>query len=192
MMTGWSITLRAARTRNYTVSCAQVSFLIALSMITACQSAPPPEKKNTVELTLIAGLNMNPNRRGVASPLKVTVYALNDDEAFLDAGFLTITESPDPELKKEMQQLWEGILRPGEKKQVTVVTDDTAHVLGIVAAYRDIQKAQWSASSPLPEKPSVSWYQALWPWHTEAPAQPVEITFDKLNITIKGLNRENE
>ncbi|ELY2934043.1 type VI secretion system lipoprotein TssJ [Cronobacter sakazakii] len=134
-MTGWSITLRAARTRNYTVSCAQVSFLIVLSMMTACQSAPPPEKKNTVELTLIAGLNMNPNRRGVASPLKVTVYALNDDEAFLDAGFLTITESPDPELKKEMQQLWEGILRPGEKKQVTVVTDDTAHALGIVAAY---------------------------------------------------------
>lgn len=150
MMTGWSITLRAARTRNYTVSCAQVSFLIVLSMMTACQSAPPPEKKNTVELTLIAGLNMNPNRRGVASPLKVTVYALNDDEAFLDAGFLTITESPDPELKKEMQQLWEGILRPGEKKQVTVVTDDTAHALGIVAESAVFPLAGRAFSKPDP------------------------------------------
>ncbi|ELY7393110.1 type VI secretion system lipoprotein TssJ [Cronobacter universalis] len=165
---------------------------IALGMISACRSAPPDEKRNTVALTLVAGANMNPNVRGVASPLKVSVYALNNEEAFLDAGYLTLTESPDPELKNQARQVWEGILRPGEAKHVSVEADGTAHALGIVAAYRDIQKAQWSETYRLAEKQPTAWYQALWPWHTDAPAQTVVMTFDKLDITINGLSRENQ
>ncbi|EPN9525636.1 type VI secretion system lipoprotein TssJ [Cronobacter malonaticus] len=191
-MAGWKLLVRAAGLRHYRLSARQVCLFIALSLTVACRSAPPEESANTIELKLIAGPNMNLNSRGVASPLKVSIYALTNDEAFLDAGYLTITESPDPELKNQMRQIWEGILRPGEKKHVTVLTDKTTHTLGTVAAYREIQKAQWSEAYRLPEKQPAAWYQKLWPWHTEAPPQTVEMTFDKLHITIKGLNSENE
>ncbi|EKM0376126.1 type VI secretion system lipoprotein TssJ [Cronobacter turicensis] len=192
MMTDWNLFVRAAELHHPSPSGWRACLFIALGMISACRSTPPDAKENKVALTLVAGANMNPNVRGVASPLKVFVYALTHDEAFLDAGYLTITGSPDPELKKEMHQLWEGILRPGETKHITVAVDDTTHALGIVAAYRDIQKAQWSETYRLTEKQPPAWYQSLWPWQTEAPAPTVNVSFDKLHITINGLNRENE
>lgn len=192
MMTDWNLSIRAAGFRHYRPSGWLICVFIALSMIVACKSAPSIDKTNIVELRLIAGPNMNLNSRGVASPLKVSIYALTNVEAFLDAGYLTITESPDPELKNQMRLIWEGMLRPGEKKHVTVLTDKKTHTLGTIAAYREIQKAQWSEVYRLPEKQPAAWYQMLWPWHTEAPSQTVEMTFDKLHITIKGLNSENE
>ncbi|EOC0000494.1 type VI secretion system lipoprotein TssJ [Cronobacter turicensis] len=192
MMTGWNTFVRAAELRHPKPFGWRACLFIALGMISACRSAPPDDNENKVALTLVAGANMNPNVRGVASPLKVFVYALTHDEAFLDAGYLTITGSPDPELKKEMHPLWEGILRPGETKHITVAVDNTTHALGIVAAYRDIQKAQWSETYQLTEKQPPAWYQSLWPCQTEAPAPTVDVSFDKLHITINGLNRENE
>ncbi|EOG5453803.1 type VI secretion system lipoprotein TssJ [Cronobacter turicensis] len=192
MMSGWNLFARATEFCPASTSGWRAGLFIALGMISACRSAPPDDNENKVALTLVAGANMNPNVRGVASPLKVFVYALTHDEAFLDAGYLIITGSLDPELKTEMHPLWEGILRPGETKHITVAVDDTTHALGIVAAYRDIQKAQWSETYRLTEKQPPAWYQSLWPWQTEAPAPTVDVSFDKLHITINGLNRENE
>ncbi|EPN9382213.1 type VI secretion system lipoprotein TssJ [Cronobacter malonaticus] len=87
MMTDWNLSIRRAGFRHYRPSGWLICVFIALSMIVACKSAPSIDKTNIVELRLIAGPNMNLNSRGVASPLKVSIYALTNVEAFLDAGY---------------------------------------------------------------------------------------------------------
>lgn len=107
MRTGWNLSVQAAGLRHSRTYGWQACLFIALGMISACRSAPLDEKRNTVALTLVAGANMNPNVRGVASPLKVSVYALNNEEAFLDAGYRNGKNDADGVIsKKEASRLF--------------------------------------------------------------------------------------
>ncbi|EKK5267075.1 type VI secretion system lipoprotein TssJ [Cronobacter dublinensis] len=192
MTTGLIAWLRGAVSRRGKAAAQTLILMLIMCLVTACHSVPPEANANQWVLNLSAGAKVNPNARGVASPLKVTIYKLNTDEAFLDAGYLTLMQTPDPELQAQMQKVYEGILRPNEKRRVTVQADNTTHALGIVAAYRDIEKARWSEAWRIPETPSPAWYQKFWPWKPDPAPQHVDIAFDKLQITINGLDRENE
>lgn len=126
---------------------ASVRALVLLAALVAgCAKPPPPPPKpivTPIALTLIAGADVNPDARGRASPLTVRVYALKSTGAFDSADFFTLFEKDQATLGAEMIQREEMLLRPGESRKLEMTLPADAKALGVIAAYRDLERARW-------------------------------------------------
>ena len=119
---------------------------LILSFLANCAKPPPPPPKpvvTPVALTLVAAADANPDARGRASPLTVRVYALKTTGAFESADFFTLFEKDQATLGAEMIQREEMLLRPGESKKLEMTLPADAKALGVIAAYRDLERARW-------------------------------------------------
>lgn len=114
--------------------------LLAAALLTGCASKPVV---TPVALTLAAGADVNPDARGRASPLTVRVYALKTPGAFESADFFSLFEKDQATLGAEMILREEALLRPGERKQLTLTLPADAKAIGVMAAYRDLDRARW-------------------------------------------------
>ena len=116
-----------------------------LCLAIGCSSPPPPPKPITtaVTLTLVAGADANPDARGRASPLTVRVYTLKTSGAFEAADFFSLFEKDQATLGAEMAQREELLLRPGESKKLEMILAADIKAIGVMAAYRDLDRARW-------------------------------------------------
>jgi type VI secretion system protein VasD len=117
-----------------------------VSLLAGCAKPPPPPPKpivTPVSMTLVAGADANPDARGRASPLNVRVYALKTTSAFESADFFTLFEKDQATLGAELIQREELLLRPGESKKLEMTLPADAKALGVIAAYRDLERARW-------------------------------------------------
>lgn len=122
------------------------ALLLLAALLTGCAKPPPPPPKpvvTPVALTLVAAADVNPDARGRASPLTVRVYALKTTGAFDAADFFTLFEKDQATLGAEMVQREEMLLRPGESKKLELTLPADAKALGVIAAYRDLERARW-------------------------------------------------
>ncbi len=122
------------------------AMLLLAALVVGCAKPPPPPPKpivTPVALTLVAGADVNPDARGRASPLTVRVYALKTPGAFESADFFTLFEKDQATLGAEMVQREEMLLRPGESKKLEMTLPADAKALGVIAAYRDLERARW-------------------------------------------------
>lgn len=128
-----------------TTACTLASLLFA-----GCASPPKP---TIVSATLQAGANVNPDSHKRPSPLVVRVYELKSAAAFEAADFVSLYERDQATLAAEMAGREEFVLRPGETRpwEKTVATD--AKFIGVVAAFRDIERARWKTLVAI--KPNV-------------------------------------
>lgn len=115
-----------------------------------------PEKQQSesgaIKVTLSAAKDINRNEKGEPSPLSVAIYSLKSLDNFENSDFFSINDNTNPALKDETAKVYEGILKPGETRKVSVSPDSDAIALGITAAYREIDKAGWSEVIPFEEK----------------------------------------
>ncbi|OUL99154.1 type VI secretion system lipoprotein TssJ [Variovorax sp. JS1663] len=117
---------------------------------------PPPPVTTPVAMTLVAGADANPDARGRASPLTVRVYALKTSSAFESADFFSLFEKDQATLGAEMAQREEVLLRPGDSKKLEMVLAADIKAIGVMAAYRDLERARWREVKPVePGKPLV-------------------------------------
>ena len=110
---------------------------------------PPPPVVTKVELTLVAGPDANPDARGRASPLTVRVYTLKSGNAFSSADFFSLFDKDQATLGAEMAQREEMLLRPGESKTLNMSLPADIQAIGILAAYRDLERSRWRELQPL-------------------------------------------
>jgi len=103
----------------------------------------------TVAVTLTAGADANPDARGRASPLTVRVYALKTTGAFEAADFFSLFEKDQATLGAELVQREEVLLRPGETKKLDFNLPPDAKSMGVMAAYRDLDRARWREVRPV-------------------------------------------
>ncbi len=121
--------------------------VLVLLALAGCAAGPP--KPTQVKATLQASATMNPDVRKRASPLVVRVYELKSSAAFDAADFLSLYERDQATLAAEMAGREEFTLRPGESQPWEKTVGPEVRFIGVMAAYRDIERARWKALIPL-------------------------------------------
>ena len=114
--------------------------------IAGCASKPVV---TPVSITLAAGADANPDARGRASPLTVRVYALKSPGPFEGADFFSLFEKDQATLGAELVQREEVLLRPGESRKLDLTLPADAKAIGVMAAYRDLDRARWREVRPV-------------------------------------------
>ncbi|WP_369632877.1 type VI secretion system lipoprotein TssJ [Variovorax sp. V512] len=125
----------ASRRRIAALGLAAAGLLMA-----GCASKP---MVTPVSITLTAGADANPDARGRASPLTVRVYALKTPGPFEGADFFSLFEKDQATLGAELVQREEMLLRPGESKKLDLTLPADAKAIGVMAAFRDLDRARW-------------------------------------------------
>lgn len=163
-----------------------ISVFLSL-LINACsaQKESPPEER-VIEMTLTAGMNSNPDRDERAAPVEVFIYALTEQDNFNGSDYFTLLAGNNPALATEIKMRKQVILKPQGEKKLDFTIDREVNFLAIVAAYRNINVAQWSALYSLPKSQSKSWYQILFP-DSKAPLK-VAVAVEQLSVSIKEVN----
>ncbi|MDR0779437.1 MAG: type VI secretion system lipoprotein TssJ [Pseudomonadales bacterium] len=111
-----------------------------LALAAGCASK---EVVTPVSLNLVAAANANPDANGRASPLAVRLYVLKASSAFSSADFFSLYDKDSATLGADLLQREEALLRPGETKSFNFSLKPDAQAIGVIAAYRDLERARW-------------------------------------------------
>ena len=117
----------------------------ALLVLAACGGGPSP---TTVALTLAAAPDVNVID-GQPSPVLVRVYQLGSPAGFVDADYFMLDKNESDVLGPNMMGKDEYFLNPGASQTVLLELAPDARVIGVVAAYYDIDNAVWRATAPV-------------------------------------------
>lgn len=115
---------------------------------------PKPEPKpepTRVEITLTAREDVNPNADGSPSLIVARLFILRGQSAFATTDFFALWNGEQAVLARDLLSREELVLKPGQTTTVASVVDAEARVLGVAAAYQDIDRATWRAWAPLTE-----------------------------------------
>jgi type VI secretion system protein VasD len=126
-------------------------WVAALSIV--CLLATVAEARETkLRSEVSAAENINPNRRGTPQPVKLHIFYLAEDDAFLAANFGDLVNPESPVLGEELVRRTETLVGPGEVLALDEAFDEAAKFIGVVAAFTDIDLAVWRAVEAVPEK----------------------------------------
>ncbi|MDM0054658.1 type VI secretion system lipoprotein TssJ [Variovorax fucosicus] len=147
--------MRVLGTRRLPYGRSLAAALLVAWMLAGC-AKPPVVIVTPVAMTVAAGADANPDARGRASPLTVRVYALKSAGPFEAADFFSLFEKDTATLGAELVQREEMLLRPGESKKIEMTLPADAKAIGVMAAYRDLDRARWREVRAVePGKPLV-------------------------------------
>lgn len=157
--------------------------LLVLAALALAGCSSPFSETKTPELTirLEAAKEVNPNEQGEPAPLDIAIYLLKSLDNFENSDFFTLIDGENPALLAEAKKTYEGILQPGETRIISLSPEKETIALGIVAAYRDIDRAGWSETWPLYKKNKKrSWWRKILPGEAVA----LTVHFDALAIAL--------
>ena len=127
-----------------------IALASVVAMLAACAGpSPVPPKPTVVAATLQASANVNPDVRKRASPVVVRLYELKSSAAFDAADFLSLYERDQATLAAEMGSREEFTLRPGDNQPWEKTVGPDVRFIGVIAAFRDIERARWKALVPV-------------------------------------------
>jgi type VI secretion system protein VasD len=125
----------------------RVAVVLALvGFVSACGSAPSP---TLVDITFKAAPDVNPDPSGRPSPIFVRYYQLGATSTFTSADYFQLHDSEAAVLGKALLDRQELPLAPGTSQTVSIEAKPGTIAIGIAAAYRDINNAQWRAQAPV-------------------------------------------
>ena len=135
----------------------RLSFVIAtLALLAACGSKPPEPAKMRAQI--VAAPTLNPDRRGASKPVVVRIYQLKTPGAFEAADFFSLYNDASAVLAADLLATQELMLQPGERQALEAEFDPATRVIGVLAAFRDIENAQWRTSVALPEEKLIKFF----------------------------------
>ena len=123
--------------------------LALCALVAGCASPPPPPKPTSVKATVQAAADVNPDARQRASPLVVRIYELKSAAAFDAADFLSLYDRDQATLAAEMVGREEFTMRPGESRPWEKTVGPEVRFIGVMAAYRDLERARWKTLIPV-------------------------------------------
>jgi type VI secretion system protein VasD len=104
---------------------------------------PPPPMPTVVSLTLTATPDVNPTETGEARPVGVRVLRLASVDDFLETGFFELDSDPKGVLGDDLIAEDTFTLAPGSTQIYQRQFEDDARFVAVMAAYRDIESANW-------------------------------------------------
>jgi type VI secretion system protein VasD len=150
------MTTRKPRQWKFANQAARIITLGILGTLTG-QVAPAADRGTSlsastsfsIEATLVGGPNLNPNLEGRASPVVVRLFELKQTAAFRAAKFSALFEQSKEALGDGLVAQQEFILRPGEIRHYDRTGDPQPAALGLVAAFRTLDKDAWRVIVPI-------------------------------------------
>lgn len=128
---------------------AALSLLSALCLLAGCSSLSPFSTLTKLDLTLIAGDEVNPDLHGRPSPVVVQLIELRHPVAFENADFFSLYDRAEQTLSKDWVSSEELELRPGERHALKLSVQPHSRYVGVLAAYRDLPHVQWRLVLPV-------------------------------------------
>lgn len=141
---------------------------------------PPPPKPVLVvpprelQLAVQGGALLNPDFTNRPSPVVVRIYLLRAEITFGAADFFSLFERDAATLGPDLLAREEVQLRPGRIVSIQREFPPEARFIGVVVAFRDLEKSTWRAWSGLPDAPAPT---------ATPPDQPIKVP---VRIAIDG------
>jgi len=120
---------------------------LSASTLGGCAGGPPPP--TLINAEVVAEPGINPNAAGQPSPLVVRLYELKTTGGFEGADFFTLFDKESATLGPDLLAREELDMRPGTTRTVVRKAAPDTQYLGVVGAYRDLDKSRWRAAYPL-------------------------------------------
>lgn len=162
-----------------------------IMLLTGCGNSPSGSKIKELTVIVSADKNSNLNEKGQPAPLSVAFYALTSVDQFENSDFFAFSETRNSELLESSKKIYEGFFQPGEKRKITLSPEEKTVAVGVVAAYRDIDNADWSDDCLIDEIQT----QRTW-WHRIITRKAVElhvlISPQAITINKNGFRCENK
>lgn len=129
---------------------AVVCALAVLDILAGCggkppKEAPPPGPPPELRVSASAADNANRGPGGGGLPVVVRLYELKARGAFDGADFYSLYDRESATLGGELIGREEITLPPGQERLVVRTLGADSRYLGVVAAFRDIDRATWRA-----------------------------------------------
>src|SRR5690606_18303276 len=137
-----------------------------------------------IELT--ADELVNPDTKGRPSPVQVTIYELSSTSAFSSRDFFALQSDPQAALGKELLNSDQVVLRPGEVKTLPYPGNTEARMVGIVAAYRDLEKSQWRLAVELPEAQKTNIFKV---WQFSPNEETIKVSVKDNEVVVTDRDR---
>jgi type VI secretion system protein VasD len=136
-----------------------------LTLLTACGGAPPKEEKPppVLRVSLLTEADANRGPGGQALPIVVRLYELKAQGAFGGADFFSVFERESETLGSELIAREEVSLVPGQTRKIQRPLDPQTRYLGILGAFRDIDRANWRSLVAIPADQDVDVEVAVGP-----------------------------
>ena len=102
-----------------------------------------------LELAISAGADQNPAKEGRPASVAVRLYQLKESAAFEAADYYALAEREKATLAEDGAGTEEFVLSPGESRTVTRQLKPGVQFVGVIAAFRDVDRAGWRAVQPV-------------------------------------------
>jgi len=157
---------------NCNVTIRLLSLFCTLLILFGCASTP---KQRSLEGGIYTSSDLNPDRNGRPSPVVLRIYQLSSKDNFANADFFTLYDDAEALLSKDLINVEERELLPGAHYEYDVELEPKTEYVGILVAYKEIDKAKWNSVAQVPEK---KWFDLI--------NKPViEIKINKLSAEIE-------
>ncbi|MCF6281084.1 MAG: type VI secretion system lipoprotein TssJ [Candidatus Polarisedimenticolaceae bacterium] len=99
-----------------------------------------------------ASYELNPNSDGKPSPIIVRLYELKKEALFQDSDFFDLYDNDLKILATDLISRNELEFRPGEDRTIKYELDPATRFIALIAAYRDLDSAQWRVSTKVAQQ----------------------------------------
>lgn len=131
----------------------RIGSVLVVIFVLFCVSLTGGCSKPRVELAVASQPNVNPDHSNRPSPVIVKIYELRNDLAFKQAEFTTLFDAPIQVLGADLIAADELVFIPGEARRVAYQPNPNTRFVGIVAGFRQMDRALWRVIKPVdPEK----------------------------------------
>jgi type VI secretion system protein VasD len=138
----------------------QLAALCIILLLSGCKgkSLPLPfvSKPTRVAIEIKTARDINPTSDGRASPLVLRVYQLKSPSVFNKVDFFALYDADERTLGGDLVHKEDVILKPDEKQTLAFEPPAETQAIGMFAAFRDHERAQWRAVATVqPNKANV-------------------------------------
>jgi len=126
--------------------------IVATVLVVGAGCAAKPPADVSLKGTLQASEDLNLSSDGRPSPLRISIFQLRKVDKFQDADFFALYDNAAAVLGADMLAREDVTLKPGDVRKYEGEIDPETRYIGVIAAYRDINQAQWSSYVEMPGK----------------------------------------
>jgi type VI secretion system protein VasD len=120
--------------------------LLPLLAISGCGGGDKGPKTTGLRFIVDADELINPNAESQPSPVLVRIYELKSLNAFQQATFFELLDNDTALLGQDMVAKREIEIKPGERQAFDRATPVDTHFIGVIAGFRENDKATWRTS----------------------------------------------
>lgn len=123
---------------------------LAAVWIAGCASPPKPPPPTVIKVNVEVIAGVNPDANGRPSPVVMKFFELKSLAAFESADFFSLFEKDKETLGAESVAREEIQLQPQENRKFERELQPDTRFIGVVAAFRDLERAKWRAALAVP------------------------------------------